>query len=222
MKIAEVLFEKFKFTSIFICQTASLSLYACGKTTGVVCDSGAGVSFALPIYEGFSLMHACERLDIAGDAVTEQLQRVLRQHSCNYTSGAEMEIVRCMKEEVCSFRAPSSPSTAEGTEVYRLPDGNEVTLTSDIRSCCEVVMQPELIGTEYPHGCSGLVYNSIEKCDKNLWKDLYSNVTVTGGNSCTHGFCQRLLSDLIRFTHKRMHVKIHAPSNRTVLPWIGG
>ena len=49
------------------------SLYASGRTTGVVVDCGEGKSHAVPIYEGFAIKHAIQRLEKAGKHLTDQL-----------------------------------------------------------------------------------------------------------------------------------------------------
>ena len=65
-KAAELFFENFNVPALFISIQAVLSLYASGRTTGVVLDSGDGVTHAVPIYEGFAMPHAIQRIDLAG------------------------------------------------------------------------------------------------------------------------------------------------------------
>ena len=80
----------------------SLSSYATGRTTGVVLDSGDGVTHAVPIYEGFSLPHSIMRSDVAGRDVTKYLQLLLRKEGYIFKTSSEFEIVRQMKE-VCAI-----------------------------------------------------------------------------------------------------------------------
>lgn len=84
--MAQVFFETFSTPALFVAVQAILSLYANGKTTGVVLDSGDGVTHSLPVYEGFSVPHAATRSDLAGRDVTEHFVTLLRRAGYNFTT----------------------------------------------------------------------------------------------------------------------------------------
>ena len=73
-KSAEIFFETFNVPALFVSMQAVLSLYATGRVTGVVLDSGDGVTHSVPIYEGFAMPHSIMRVDIAGRDVTRYLK----------------------------------------------------------------------------------------------------------------------------------------------------
>ena len=74
--------------------------YATGRTTGVVLDSGDGVTHAVPIYEGFALRHSIMRSDVAGRDITRYLQLLLQREGYIFKTSSEFEIVRQMKEVI--------------------------------------------------------------------------------------------------------------------------
>merc|ERR1719265_1005795 len=100
-KAAEIFFETFGTPALFVSWQAILALYASGRTTGVVLDSGDGVTHCVPVYEGFALPHAVTRADIAGRDVTAHLQSLLRRSGHIYHTSAEREVVRQIKEQEC-------------------------------------------------------------------------------------------------------------------------
>jgi actin len=65
-KMAEIMFEKLKVKSLAIMNTAALSMYSTGKVTGLVAESGEGITYSVPIYEGYALPHAMLKLDVGG------------------------------------------------------------------------------------------------------------------------------------------------------------
>lgn len=125
-KSAEIFFESFNVPALFVSMQAVLSLYSTGRTTGVVLDSGDGVTHAVPIYEGFAMPHSIMRVDIAGRDVSRYLRLLLRKEGINFNTTAEFETVRTIKEKACYLASnPLKEETLDTEHIaYTLPDGN--------------------------------------------------------------------------------------------------
>merc|ERR1712112_116856 len=100
-KMTQIMFETFKVPAFYVSIQAVLSLYASGRTTGLVLDSGDGVTHIVPIYEGYALPHAIKRLDIAGREITRYLENLLTNSGIKLTTSAEFQILRDIKESHC-------------------------------------------------------------------------------------------------------------------------
>ena len=92
------MFETFNTPAMYVENQAILSLYASGRTTGIVLSSGDGVSHAVPIYEGHTFTKGILRQDLAGRDLTDYLTRLLWERDHFFTTTAEREIVRDIKE----------------------------------------------------------------------------------------------------------------------------
>ncbi|KAF3183874.1 Actin-like protein [Orbilia oligospora] len=225
---AQIFFETFNVPALFTSVQAVLSLYASGRTTGIVLDSGDGVSHAVPVYEGFAVPSAVRRIDVAGRDVTEHLQTLLRKSGAVFHTSAEKEVVRQIKEKA-SYIAPD-PKKEEKEwagggvgkiEDYKLPDGNILKLGAERFRAPEILFDPEIIGLEY-QGIHQILVDAISRTDMDLRKALFGNIILSGGSTLTKGFGDRLLAEIRRLAVKDMKIRITAPPERKYSTWIGG
>ncbi|KKY32594.1 putative actin2-like protein [Diaporthe ampelina] len=227
---AQILFETFNVPALYTSIQAVLSLYASGRTTGIVLDAGDGVSHAVPVYEGFAITNSIQRIDVAGRDITEYLQTLLRKSGYVFHTSAEKEVVRHIKEAVTYVAHDPRKEEKDWAQIkldqnkvveYTLPDGNKMKIGAERFRAPEILFDPEIIGLEYP-GVHQIVVDSINRTDLDLRKALYSNIVLSGGSTLTRGFGDRLLTEVQRLAVKDMRIKIFAPPERKYSTWIGG
>lgn len=200
-KMCEIMIEKFGFSAMQCKPQAVLTLYARGATTGVVVDSGDGVSHIMAVYEGYLQEKLTRRLNVAGRHVTRQLITLLQQRGYALNSTVDFEVVREMKEKLCYIASnfekeiKLADETCVLVESYTLPDGRQVKVNGERFEATEILFSPLLMGLECG-GLSDLTYDCIQSAPVDLRPELFKNIIVSGGTSMIPGFSSRLEKDL--------------------------
>ncbi|XP_012873578.1 PREDICTED: actin-related protein T1-like [Dipodomys ordii] len=223
-KIAEIMFEKFHVPALYLFNHAVGALYASACVTGLVVESGDGVTCTVPVFEGHFLPHAVTRLYMAGRDITEHLIRLLLAGGYTFPCIFNKALVEELKEKVCFVSVePEKETHKRQPEVlghFTLPDGNVIHIGDRLCRLPEVLFTPDQLGIHDP-GLSKMVCNSIEKCDIDIQKNLFAEIVLSGGNTLFPGLEERLMMELELLASQGTPIKITASPDRCFSAWIG-
>ncbi|KJH53643.1 Actin [Dictyocaulus viviparus] len=237
-RLFHVMFEQYGFNAIHVSVQAVLTLCAQGLVTGVVVDSGDGVTHICPVYQGYALNHLTRRLDIAGRDVTRYLIKLLLLRGYNFNHSADFETVRLMKEKLCyvAYDVEQEQKLALETtvlsETYTLPDGRTIRLGGERFEAPEVLFQPHLIDVEQP-GLSEILFGCIQSSSIDIRLEFYKHIVLSGGSTMYPGLPSRLEKEMKQLyldrvlkgdtdLFQKFKVRIEALPFRKHMVFIGG
>ncbi|XP_037653034.1 actin-like protein 7A [Choloepus didactylus] len=222
-KYAEMLFESFNTPAMHIAYQSRLSMYSYGRTSGLVVEVGHGVSYVVPIYEGYPLPSITGRLDYAGSDLTTYLMNLLNCSGKPFTED-QMDIVQDIKEKCCFMaldpvEEKKVPPTDHSVQ-YTLPDGQEICLSQERFLCAEMFFKPSLIKS-MQLGLHTQTVSCLNKCDVALKRDLMGNILLCGGSTMLNGFPNRLQKELSSMCPND-NPQVNVLPERDTAVWTGG
>merc|ERR1719231_1000646 len=237
-KLVETMFETYSFNGVQCSIQAVLTLYAQGLLTGVVVDSGDGVTHIVPVYEGFALPQNIKRLNIAGRHLTEYMIKLLQLRGYTFNRTADFETVREIKEKVCyvgydlELEKKLALETTTVMEKYTLPDGREINVGAERFEAPEALFTPSLVDCEQK-GLGEMLFDVIQKSELDIRPELYKHIVLSGGSTMYPGLPSRLDKEMKALYLKhvakgdkaqaaKLKLRIEDPPRRKHMVYLGG
>ncbi|BAF23569.2 Os08g0369300 [Oryza sativa Japonica Group] len=243
-KMIETMFEKYNFAGVFIQVQAVLSLYAQGLLTGLVIDSGDGVTHVVPVVDGFSYPHITKRMNVAGRHITSYLVDLLsrrgllshfielkRENMYSYDYKREYQLGLETTILVKSYTLPDGRVIKVGTERFQAP---EALFTPDQyqHNIDKTFVEQELIDVE-GDGMADMAFRCIQEMDIDNRMTLYQHIVLSGGSTMYPGLPSRLEKEMLdRYLDvvlkgnkdglKKLRLRIEDPPRRKHMVYLGG
>ncbi|CAK9147782.1 unnamed protein product [Ilex paraguariensis] len=157
----------------------------------------------------------------------------------SYKLYSQRVIASDIKECVC--RAPDTPYDESSYSnipmtPYELPDGQTIEIGADRFKIPDILFNPSLAQTipgiesfaetaPSIRGLPQMVIESINKCDVDIRRELFSSILLAGGTASMQQLKERLEKDLLEESPQAARVKVLASGNATerrFSVWIGG
>ncbi|XP_067872490.1 actin-5-like [Heterodontus francisci] len=196
-----------------------LAVYSYGKTTGLVVDSGDGVTHAVPVHDGYNMPDAISRMDLGGHDLTTYLIKLLSEEG-NAFHEKSRYIVEDIKQKCC-YVAVDDQNEVNHLVDYELPDGHIITVGKERFKCPEALFNPSVMGSN-DEGIHITTTNSLKRVHPQIRQLLYNNILLSGGSTLFDGFNVRFCKEIFVLAPNDLKTKIHAVPERKYAVWIGG
>ncbi|KAK2120078.1 Actin-like protein 7B [Saguinus oedipus] len=218
------MFEAFGIPAMHLTSQSLLSIYSYGKTSGLVVESGHGVSHVVPISEGDVLLGLTSRADYAGGDLTNYLMQLLNEEDHAFTDD-HLHIIEHIKKKCCyAALLPEEELALLPEELrvdYELPDGKLITIRQERFRCSEMLFKPSLAGSTQP-GLPELRAACLGRCRDTGFKEaMVANVLLCGGCTMLDGFPERFQRELSLLCPGESPAVAASPQRKTSV-WTGG
>ena len=222
-KLAQIIFEHFNVPELYIENQSLLAANYFGKTTGIILDCGDSNPSCVPIVESIPISNAINYLNFSGRDLTEYMAEILAETGFSFDTEYKKLILQKIKEKAC-YVALDYERELKSFEPYdyELPDGANIIIKSQRIRCTEPLFNQSIMSKE-GKGIAEICLESIQNCDKNLEKEFYNNIILSGGNTMYEGFPERLSKEMKILAPQSMkdEVKVLASNERKLAAWKG-
>ena len=196
--LARLFLETHRAKSLMMMPTPLLSLFSVGLTTGLVIESGDGLTWVVPIINGQIVQHAVQKLSLGGTDVNQNLKNLFMREGLNITSSSVDEIIKEIKEKNCYFILdPSDPPKTSDMFGVPMPDGSTISINNSVLyQAPEVLFDPGMVGYGNILSVPQAVIACLKGIDKSQWNYLLSHIVFSGGNLSYSGFEERFELEL--------------------------
>ena len=219
------MFETFEIPSYYFVNQAVLSLMSTGRQTGIVIDSGYDQTRILPKKGSLLIPDSNSTFDCGGKDLTTWLMKFYNEKgyidSNNFSNNL---VVNEIKEKYCyvasDFELEEQKQYQKGNgSRFEIPNGEMISIGGESFQSPEMLFKPSLNGKNF-EGIHNVIFNTINKCEKELQKELYENIILTGGNCMLTGLSERLEKEISNLISSK--VKVSYTNNPKYGAWIGG
>eukprot|EP01084_Bolivina_argentea_P279044 476999_1 len=225
LKILEICFEKFNLNALFLATDALCALYASGGNTGLSVSSGHGITSVVPIYEGYVIPHAAQKLEYGGNDITNYLKDKLNLNGLFRSLLSENKFADSLKQKLSyiatDFKIEKQHTMFERI-VYRLPDGSEIEVGQERFECCEQLFNNNMNNGQ--NTLQNLINKSLLNANQDIRQVLFENIVCSGGNTMLKGFDDRLKKEVDNNAPENSgwKTRIFGLVDRKLSCWIGG
>ena len=211
-KLTEIMFETFDIKTLCIAPQPLLPLYAEDNTTGVVVESGHGLTQIVPIFMGSVMKEGIRSVELAGQDVTNELCKRLAN-----TTNVDMQNSQIIKETLCTVMSSEVVNDFE-VKSFKINEEKSISIGK------EGVLSPEILFNHTINeikGIQGWINKSILHCPIDTRKQLLGSIVISGGNSLLPGFAKRLHKEVTDLAPSTVKVRVQASLERIYSVWKG-
>ncbi|XP_072432347.1 actin-related protein 3C isoform X7 [Chiloscyllium punctatum] len=232
--LAEIMFESFNVPGLYIAVQAVLALAASWTSrqvgertlTGIVIDSGDGVTHCIPVAEGYVIGSCIKHIPVAGRDITFFIQQLLREREIGIPPEQSLETAKMIKERYCYI----CPDIVKEFTKYDMNPGKWIKPYIGINAISkrqfavdvgyerflgpEIFFHPEFANPDFMQPISDVVDEVIQNCPIDVRRPLYKNIVLSGGSTMFRDFGRRLQRDLKRVVDARLKISEQLSAGR--------